>query len=232
MTTALRIIATIFGTLGTMLIRSNPFAGVTFYAFALAALISSLFTHRNDEILKKQAEDTKIVISPARMAFWGAAFSTKDRAMRSSEQYEFSVRNISQKPLYNVWVELSSPSIYHHDIVVIAKDRPDAQMFPGLPIRLDTSGLAMKYTSGQTCVLLAICKIAPQETYEYLISLNPREPYSGNVALDATLIRSSEEATPLRSDISTESTEIMFPAPLPRSGEILRFIYFNRWPAS
>lgn len=59
MTTALRIMAGIFGALAGLLFHFNyPISGLFFSALTIASFLISLFTHRKEELSKQKAVNT------------------------------------------------------------------------------------------------------------------------------------------------------------------------------
>jgi len=65
MTTAIRIIAAIFGALAGLLFRFNyPISGLIFSALTIASFLFSLFTHRKEELSKQQVVSTSHMSHP------------------------------------------------------------------------------------------------------------------------------------------------------------------------
>lgn len=197
---------------------------ITFTTILFIALGFCLYWQ--DSIWKNK-NTTKITISPSKMEFSGATFVDGEKTMRPAEQYIFSVSNNSQSPIYNVWIEFWSDSINYKDIEIQAKSQEYAERAPGFPIRIDTHGLIMKYPEGKTCMLIAINRLSPKTSYEYSLAVRANSAHSNSRILYASLLKSSNEATPMRTNVSTDASEVIFPTPLPKSGSILGIIKFD-----
>jgi hypothetical protein len=173
--------------------------------------------------------DQPITISPKSMAFTAQnAFNENGSALSFEEQYIFTVHNKTDHPLYNVWIEFKSYGLRLEDIEIKPKRKSDVSLFSPLGFRLDTSGLRMIDTRGRESILVTISQIAPEETYEYNVTMKDKSKCKQTSYLTASVLRiSSNDAQPVRSHGGQVGGRIILPNSLPKSGKIYGLLFFK-----
>ncbi len=194
---------------------------------ATASIISVLIMVLSWAVSVLRGGVDPITISPEKMEFTSAtAFRDGPSVGAFAEQYEFTAHNGSTRPMYNIWVELKSNSFDYEDIEIVARPKERADCIPDLLQRADTHGLIMEDERGEESVLLAISRMAPDESYEYLVTIRDKSKYTRNGYVNAKLLNASHETAPTRARRDGQGTEVMFPTTLPKSGSVLGFIFF------
>ncbi len=191
---------------------TQPFA-------ALITVVSTILLVPNfyDSIIRPLKEGD-VTVSPARMKFSGGPYS---------EQYTVTVHNRTLHPIYNVWLELRLINMSHDEVSVEASPNKDAECIPVAPIRLDTSGFVMRDLQGEVSFVVALIRIGPRHTYEYVVTRSRQSGDGAVGVLEASILGKNQDIEPIRIIGDSSSYEVMFPTRLPKNGDIVAPILFE-----